>query len=381
MKKINEIIFFTYGDSAKISTWSNVPFLFAENLIKKGIKVERIDLLQTPCRKILTKVGAAIRSLLNIVYPNNQYSYYRSDLFVYLTNRLVKKSVKRYTTADLCIFTTFDFYNKFSQIPSLCFCDWTYEILIENRLGRKPYFFEKLFVLYENAVIEHAEYVISLFPVCAKLIKENIPSANVHYLKSNVVNSTYVGQHDVEAFIKKKNSHKHILFIGGKHYFSGATLLIEAIKHLHEKYHDIRLDIVGMSKNQFDNLPDFIHCHGYLNKDVKNERDLYYNLLIEASLISNPTMEWAGYSSTVEAMYFATPVVVSPYKDFVDEFGEEIRFGAYNKDFNSDSLAETIEAVIMSEKYQTICMCAYESVKGYTWDKYVDKILKIVSNE
>ena len=45
---IKEIIFFSMGDSNKISTWSNVPFLFCKELEQKGILVRRIDIGPDP---------------------------------------------------------------------------------------------------------------------------------------------------------------------------------------------------------------------------------------------------------------------------------------------------------------------------------------------
>ena len=41
---MNEITIFTYGDSNKISTWSNVPYFFTTTLEKKGIIVNRINI-------------------------------------------------------------------------------------------------------------------------------------------------------------------------------------------------------------------------------------------------------------------------------------------------------------------------------------------------
>lgn len=54
----------------------------------------------------------------------------------------------------------FDFYNKFSGIPSLLFCDWTYKILVLDRKKRKPYWFEKRFCRQQATAINNAEYVV-----------------------------------------------------------------------------------------------------------------------------------------------------------------------------------------------------------------------------
>ena len=76
------------------------------------------------------------------------------------------------------------------------------------------------------------------------------------------------------------------------------------------------------------------------------------------------------FSSTVEAMYYYTPVIVSPYQDFVKNFGEKIDFGVYNQDFTAESIANDIKSVINSDNYTEMCNFAHENVKTYTWENY-----------
>ena len=59
------------------------------------------------------------------------------------------------------------------------------------------------------------------------------------------------------------------------------------------------------------------------------EREKYYNLLKSARVLINPASKWGGYSSTIEAMYYGCPIIVSPYDDFIEEFGKLIPFGYY----------------------------------------------------
>ena len=322
--------------------------------------------------------GGKARRLLNLIFPGNQFQYNRSFLFKILTERLIKKAVNRFEKADLCIFTNFDFYNKFNKnIPTLLFCDWTYKILILDHLGRSPYPFERKFPLWQEEAIKHAALVISLFPTCAAQMKLDYPTANIHHLGRNVINSIYEGPHDIESFIAEKLQSNRIVFVGKNSYLKGLRLLIEAMTLLRSRY-DLSLDVIGMTKEEVGNDLPWIRCHGYLRKDDEKERNIYYKTIIGAKLFVNPSEVWGGYSSTIEAMYFATPVVVSPYKDFVEEFGNQIDFGQYNRVFDAESLAETMLSVMENPQYPSICRCAYDRVKDYSWDVYVDKILELL---
>ena len=77
-------------------------------------------------------------------------------------------------------------------------------------------------------------------------------------------------------------------------------------------------------------------------------------------------------------MYFYTPVIVSPYKDFVDEFGENIDFGVYNEKFLAQTLADNILRLVLNPKYLEMCNNAHDRVKNYTWKNYVDKIISLM---
>ena len=117
-----------------------------------------------------------------------------------------------------------------------------------------------------------------------------------------------------------------------------------------------------------------VKCYGYLRKDNHVECGIYYDLMCRARVFCNPTPEWAGFSSTVEAMFFFTPVVVSKYDNFVAEFGNDIDFGKYNVSFSMSAVAGDILTVVDSPAYDTKCVIAHDSVREYTWESFVDRL-------
>lgn len=380
MKQIKEIIFFCYGDSENASTWSNVPYLFTKTLEENGIIVRRINLLY---QNIFTKIYKKLLKITyNHLYPNHVYEYIRTPYYRKKAFSIIKKAVSTYSNADCCIFTCFDFYNKFNNIPTVLFCDWTYDILILERLGRKPYYFEERYSKWQDNAINSSEAVISLFPECAQSMKTKYPHANIMYLGGNVVNNLYKGIIDSHQIIETKKKSKRILFIGGKKYIDGCRLLIEAHKILLNKGIKCETDIIGLSSSDFSNIeiPNSIHFHGYLKKDVQEQCNLYYKLVLNASVFVNPTEIWAGYSSTIESMYFYTPVIISPYKDFVAEFGENINFGYYNSLFSAECLSSNIIKILNDSTYADKCINAHNVTKDYTWKNYISKVLNVIEN-
>ncbi len=271
---IKEVIYFCYGDSENVSTWSNVPYLLTKSLQEKGIVIRRINYA---AKKWTCRVWKhlVMKGILGIFYPNNVFEYTRSPLFKWATNQKIKKAVRKYPNADLCLFTTFDYYNKYSSIPTLQLCDWTYDILIKERLTRELYPIEKLFLKQEAEAINNADVVVSLFPMCANTIKEVYPNANVHHLASNVINLLYDHPIVEEDVVEQKEKSEDILFVGGKKYLEGAIKLVEAFQSFNKKHPNSKLHIVGITEQSFKSIPQNVFCYGFLRKDIKKENDLY----------------------------------------------------------------------------------------------------------
>ena len=386
---MEETLFFTNGDANNANVWSNVPYCFSRALENEGITVFRVDYSMHP--SFVKFYDLVLRRILDaFTFRKLRFPYLRTTrLFKFFAERKIKKAIQQHPQADLCLFMGYGFYNKWNKIPSLLFSDWTTEMDIRKK--RKPNYLEKRIIHQEEEAINNAEYVVSLFPVCCEEMKMKYPKANIHFLGGNVINDllnkSFVSRSKlqvsnektdntiiVEDLVKTKSKSKRLLFIGRKTtYLGAAKKLIEAYKLLkgEEAYMDYSLDIVGCAASDFDSLPHGVTCYGFLNKSEERDRKTYYDLLLGAKVLVNANPKWGAFSSTVEAMYYYTPVIVSPYQDFVKNFGEKIDFGVYNQEFTAESIANDIKTIINSDNYTEMCNFAHENVKTYTWENYV----------
>ena len=374
---IKEISLYTVGDSNKLSTWSNVPYLFAKSLEKRGIIVNRINICSN--NKVEKLYNKYILPILSYFYNAHNFSYERSFINRWLTKRKIKKS--QYPNSQYSIFMSLSFYNQWNKLqPSILFGDWTYDFIIKNRLKRNPYWFEQSYINFQTNSINHADIIISLFPKCCEYIKKSTNNSNIYHLKTNVVNNCYHTEPTAE-LIAKKSKIAHIIFIGSSRYISCAIELIKAVKLLNSNKKKYYLDIIGLKKEVFtESLPQEIICYGYLNKSNDAEREIYYQLLMQASILVNTTPNWAGYSSTIEAMYYYTPIIISKYTEFVTEFGNNISFGKYSNN-TSENIAKNIQEILHNpDIYNKLALNAHETVSTYTWDNYIDKFLTLISN-
>jgi len=365
MKTIN---LYTFGDSRKLSTWSNVPYLFAEALERKGFKLNRID-ISPPKRLSHLFNSISFYIFQRLLCRRSCPIFQRTFIHRWLIDRRLKKAAKAYPEADLNLFLSFGFVNEYSEKPNVLWCDWTDRIVIE-RLGRTPQWYEKRSLAHEDNVLKKADAVYTMFPKCQQKM-EAMYGRPIEYLHRNMVNTVFKGSFDVLSNIKRRTLSQSILFIGNIRYKGGALLLIKAMQKLREANPALTLHIIGMTTSDLPSSKNVV-CHGYLHKDIARERDEYYDLLFSCKCLVNPTKGWAGYSSCIEAMYYGCPVIISPYEDFVEEFGSDIPFGYYCDETN---LQDRIASVFASENYENMCLAAHEAVKDYTWDGYVEEFV------
>lgn len=368
---LKEVVAFTIGDSAKVSTWSGIPYFFTSSLEELEIKVNRVNLappawMRYFYQKILSKIYKVIcRYSINSIYLTAMYRWWAM--------RVIKRKTMLYPTSEISIFFTYSFLDLWGDRPNILICDWSLQYYIEKRLNRKPSTFETKCILRENEVIKKANLVLSLFPQCANYLQSHI-DGNIVHLGVNVVNN-YKKEPDPNIVLQKKNNLK-ILFIGREHYIEGYRMLIKAFDTISGEIPNCQLDVIGLSNDKNISFHPAITHHGYLRKEVEKECSLYYKLLSEASIIVNVNPNWAGYSSIIEAMYYYTPIIISPFECFVEEFGRNLSCGFYCND--SDQLPHLIKEIFFHSDYETLCYSAHKLVETHTWTNFIEEFINQV---
>lgn len=368
---LKKAIVFCYGDSTLASTWSNVPYLMLREFERRGVEIVRVNIAPG---KLISKI---FNKIMSSVF-GKKYSWIRTPLFTWQTERKIRKNVRKNVDADWCVFFNFDFCNRYSSVPSLLFSDWTYKILLEDRLKVEPARYEYRFMNQQLDAISRARLVVPLFNESYEKMRLEYPHANIKLISGNVVNNLDEDILSAETIISEKQNRHYIWFIGKPAYKTGLLQLIEALQSMENP---LSLHVIGMSEDSISCKCHYnITFHGYLHKENVEERVRYYNLLKGASAIINPTKGWGAYSSIVEAMYFYTPVVVSPFEQFVLEFGDKIDFGEYIYTDNPKDLATVLKRLLSTSRndYRQLCLNAHDKVKDYTWKNYVEKLMLLM---
>jgi len=367
VNKEYKIMVITEGDANKASTWSNVPYFLTKTLEEKQYKVYKVDI------SINKIIPAIFSKFIKLFLRNTSYSSNRTRLYTKLAEQKMKRAINKYPDVDFIIVTNFSYSPyKYTNKPIILFSDWTYEYYIKYFQNRLPDYFEKKEIKRQNTQIENSTCIITLFPQVCEYMKRYYNNNNIYYL-GNVVNT--IEKIDSKIINEKEKSNK-VLFIGNKKYIMAAKELIEAVRMINNK--NIELHIIGLKNEELNCYDKNIYCYGYLNKSIQKEKELYNNLLENAKVCVNTSEKWAGFSSIVECMYYYTPIITTPYIEFIQTFGENIEFGYYCKENKAEIIKEKIEEIFKQESYKEMCIKAHESVKDFSWDNYVEKMIKKV---
>lgn len=376
-----KILFVCYGDSNSPKAWSNVPFLFSENLKMQGYELLRVDLSPSP--KYETLWNKYPGRILSRFFPNHQYEFIKTPISRILAYKKIKKVVKNNPDLYFVILLTFDFYNKFSNAPSLLFHDWSYDMVILDRLKRKPYFFEKWFIKYQHESFNNSELVVSLFKDAQKIISER-HGKQVHHLGSNVVNDLNFNKPTVQEILDKKKNSQQLLLIGSMKYLLGARKLVEAVRILQKDFPNLTLNIINIPKDRLllQDTDRNIVCYEYLDKGDPEQNTQYYDLITNAKILVNPSEIWAAYSSTIECMFYYTPIIIKPYEAFALDYGEENDFGIYLQNTEVGDIVDSIRTILImnDDEYTKLCLRAHELVKDQTWESYTKKVIELMNN-
>lgn len=378
MKKYHkEIIAYCMGDSTNPKTWSSVPYFFLNTLEDEfKIIVHRINIDLREKSRLLRSINKIFNYMVHKIYGyDTLYAFERTRLWIFLVRIYMYRVYKKYNTSDLLI--SFDFSSSISDLvntDTLLFCDWTIEYEIVEHQKRQPFKIERKMIKQQYETIKNSKYVVTIFPNAKDEIEKKV-NRDVFYF-GNVINSKKIYL-NCDWLTRKYNSN-HILFIGREKYKIGLMVLIKAIELYNKKNpKQIILDVIGM--DNVENNKDWINCYGYLNKDNEAENGIYTNLIRNAKCYVNTNPNWIGASSLIEVLAYGTPCIVSKNADLVRTFGDELDFGYYCQ--NSEKQVEQCISTILSKDnsdYGCLCRAAISSVKDFSWEGYIKKLMKYI---
>jgi len=274
---------------------------------------------------------------------------------------------------DVMVVQGFSYPLHNGKNKQIIFGDWPSEYLFDMFLKRKPSRLERWSIDRENAVIEAADAVITLFPNVQQYMLKKYKNDRI-YCYGNVVNVDDNINVPVNV-VRNKIKSNRLLFIGQPFYIQGALELICAVNNIRESGFDLEVDIVGIDVDLIKMKYKWLRVYGYLDKQNPKDSEIYYSLLSDARLFVNTTSGWSGFQSLLEAMYFYNPIIVRPNESLISYFPNLMNFSYVLEGEGSNLEGLIIKSLSEAHRYEEMCMSARRESESYTWDNFIDKVI------
>jgi glycosyltransferase involved in cell wall biosynthesis len=371
-----KIYFCTTAPSKSYKSWSNIPYLLHKNLEKKGCSVKNYVMREVEPLK--TAFNLPVRVLNKFFNLGTTYFYVRTPVHFFFT-RLYGCYIGLVSAKqDVMLVQGFSFPLHNGKNKQIIFGDWPSEYLFEKFLKRQPGRWEQNSIDRENAVIEAADAVVTLFPDVRDYMLQKYQNKNI-YCFGNVVNV------DDEVVVPKDIQHrkinsKRLLFVGRPFYLSGAIELINAVRNIRQAGLDCEVDIVGIEPSLVGAEYEWLKVHGYLDKEKPEEKEKYFELMSNARLFVNTTPGWSSFQAILEAMYFHNPIVVRPNESLSSYFPNLNDF-SYILAGGEENLTELLlEGFSDEKKYRLLSEISSQSVQSSTWGNFTEKMLTLLES-
>ena len=317
-----------------------------------------------------------VRALNKFWRLGTTYFYVRTPLHFVCTYIYSRCIGMISSSEDVMIVQGFSYPLHNGKNKQIIIGDWPSEYLFEKFMLRKPSVLERKSIDRENAVIEAADAVITLFPNVQRFMLERYKNPNI-YCFGNVVNID--DEVAVPTNIQEcKLRSNRFAFIGQAFYLPGAHALIKAVAKMREKGIECEVDLIGIDQGLIDVKYDWLAVHGYLDKGKPDEKDKYYSILSNARMLVNTTPGWSGFQSLLEAMYFYNPIVVKE-NDCLTGYFSDLQSVAYILGDDTQSLESLlIQGLANDRDYQEKSIAAHNAVMSSTWDNFTAKLIGLL---
>jgi glycosyltransferase involved in cell wall biosynthesis len=364
----------TTAPSEDYKSWSNIPYLLHKNLEKRGFIVKNYVLLELePIKTIFNLPVRVINKYFNV---GTTYFFVRTPLHFCITCMIGKWIQYTSDKSDVMLVQGFSYpiNNRYNR--QIILGDWPSEYLFEKFLKRLPNRLERSSIERENAVIEAADAIVTLFPHVREYMLQRYKNKNIYYL-GNVVNV----DDDIsvpEDILNIKQRSNRLLFIGQPFYLTGAKELIEAVRIMRAEGIDVEVDIIGIPQKLLGVEYGWLKVHGYLDKGKVSEKKRYYEIVLAAKVFVNTTPGWSGFQAILESLYFGNPIVVRP-NEAISSYFANLSDICYLWDEDKIRLDLLLESIFNSpNKYNRMSEAARGAVKFSTWDRFIDKLIELI---
>jgi glycosyltransferase involved in cell wall biosynthesis len=361
-----------------VRTWSGIPYFMVKNLENEGVVVDTIDLqVQSPTLPFLHKY------LWNKVL-GKRFDRARQPSVAQLYAQKAQQLIPAQTDVIMSSSSVPMAFLKHKQ-PKIFYTDATFGALVNfyegfdnlcNETLRNGHALEKaaldncsLAIYASDWAAQSALQIYKADPAKVKVVPFG---ANIDHHRSWT---------DIKDLISHKSqTHCQLLLIGKEWERKGGPQAVAVAQQLNDMGLPTTLHLVGIQPNLIKDLPNFVVCHGYLNKANDNDRQLIYRLLAESHFLIQPSLAECYGIMLCEAASFGLPSVATRVGGIPTIIKDGVNGQTFDLNAEAAAYAHFIyEMMTKPINYQEMASNAYDQYqKRLNWQTASQTVLQLI---
>ncbi len=372
----NKAIVLYWGDWRDFNSWSGVHYHLARAFELKFKQVIHVDMSRPHWLTMgydLT-VARIFRRLMRLFARNSVHRYMHTPISRWRVRRMLKNLSRKHPDTNLLFITNLFTNGKgLFRCPVINYSDQCALQVLENTSSLPPSVFDMALIRRETVTLNCSDAIVLTNRAANDFLISRYPLKVRSVAISGGLNLP-VEAVDVNKLIAQKKQSRSLLFIGRGYHKRGVDILLEAFYIFNSRQsHRFKLNIVGLNKKELDSSNPDVIAHGFLDKAKPNEWNQLRNLMAGARLFIMPSRTGPPAGATAEAMFYATPPLLSAAVAGAATIENNAGWRVENMDPNA--WANKIEEAITHADYEETCHKAHNlAVAKKSWEGFVERV-------
>ncbi len=380
---IMKIAFVTIDDASNILSWSGLSYYISKSLKDGGNSINYIG--------NLNRDFSAVNFVKRIFYSKVMHQKFPLERTVATSKDYAKEVAKRLAKTDHeLVFSpgTLPIAYLKTDVPKVIYTDATFACM----LG----YYDSFNNLSSDTIRQGHKLEQQALDSCALAIYSSDWAANsaikfygadaskVKVVPFGANFNVHHSEEDVNGFIHSRDKKKlKILFNGVDWKRKGGDLVLSTVKEMRRQGVDVELNIVGIRKLPFSNLPEYVKYHGFLNKSLPAEKEKLESVYRNCHFLFLPSKAEAFGCVFCEAGLFGMPSITRKTGGLETVVSDGVNGFKLDMDANINDYASLIlDHFLDYDKYIQLALSSYNQYRtrlnwktaGESLSKYINAI-------
>lgn len=378
-----KLAYVSHEDISSISSWSGTPWFISTHLRQAGIEVHPIDKLKQNTRQRMPLRFTLTRLVKNLLGGRQNMRFHPDVLASY--TKQIHAGLEKIQPDAILINDPVLAGGLETSIPIYIWADTLYAGMLA--MYPPPSSLSRDYVLNATRAtakaLEKCRRVILSSQWSANLATDiyGINPAKVHVVPFGANISASMSAEDISVMIRARSADPiKLIFIGREWERKGGDTVFAVARGLHAAGRRVVVNFIGCQPPHGVDIPDYIHCHGFISKQSEEGRKTLNQLLSESHFLFVPSRAEAYGIVFCEANAFGLPCITSTIGGITTIVKNNVNGMTFPLDTPIQDYCDYITGLIDNHHaYQALAMSSFnEYQQRLNWQAATKRVIELL---